>query len=136
MTLREVKLGRVSVSRLIIGNNPFSGFSHQGAQRDAAMRRYYTAANIKDALKRAEDAGITTWFARADAHVMRLYEEYRNEGGRLQWIAQTAPEMADFAANIRTAVGWGAVGAYLHGGQVDLFHHKERYADLARSLET
>ena len=38
------------VSRLLLGSNPFSGFSHQGIARDEQMVRHYTVARIKQAL--------------------------------------------------------------------------------------
>ena len=47
MPLEKVCLGAVEVSRLAVGGNPFSGFSHQGADRDRRMRWYYTAERIK-----------------------------------------------------------------------------------------
>ena len=34
-------------------------------------------------------AGITTFFGRGDNHVIRVLREYWNEGGKLQWVAQT-----------------------------------------------
>ena len=39
MSLDTVKLGNLSVSRMILGGNPFAGFSHQNPQRDEEMRR-------------------------------------------------------------------------------------------------
>lgn len=135
MALARVRLGTVSISRLAIGGNPFSGFSHQGAARDREMRRYYTAARIKEALRKAEAAGITTLFARADNHIMRLLEEYWNEGGAIQWIAQSASEREDYLANIDAAASRGARGMYLHGGVVDHFFCRGETDRFARALE-
>jgi len=67
--MHKVKFGDIEVTRLVIGGNPFSGFSHQGPERDREMIRYYTVANIKDALRKAEAAGINTFFGRTDRHV-------------------------------------------------------------------
>ena len=92
MSLRTVSLGPVKVSKLAIGGNPFSGFSHQGPERDREMRLYYTTERIKAALRKAEAAGINTFFGRADNHVMRMLEEYREKGGTIQWMAQSASE--------------------------------------------
>ena len=47
MSLGNINIGSISVSRLIVGGNPFSGFSHQGLARDAEMVRYFTAQRIK-----------------------------------------------------------------------------------------
>ena len=42
MSIDKVKIGDISVSRMIIGGNPFSGFSHHGVDRDMEMKRFYT----------------------------------------------------------------------------------------------
>jgi len=109
--------------------------SHQGPRRDREMRRYYTTARIKQALRKAEAAGINTFFGRADNHVMRLLEEYWDEGGTIQWFAQTASEREDYARNIRTAAARGARGCYLHGGQTDYYHFQGQTERLSRALE-
>jgi len=134
MALQTVRIGGVEVSRLAIGGNPFSGFSHQIGERDRAMRRYYTDERIKETLHRAEAAGINTFFGRVDNHVMRTLEEYWDEGGSIQWFGQTASEREDFLKNIRTAAACGAKGCYLHGGQTDHFHYHGRTDHLAAAL--
>jgi len=135
MALQKVRLGPVEVSRLAIGGNPFSGFSHQGGERDRQMRGYYTAERIKEALRKAEAAGINTFFGRADNHVMRLLEEYWDEGGTIQWFAQTASERPDFLRNIATAAGGGAKGCYLHGGQTDYYWARGETERFRQALE-
>jgi len=52
---------------------------------------------------------------------MRLLHEHRLEGGRIQWIAQTASEFADIARNIREIASLKPVGIYHHGSQTDKF---------------
>ncbi len=136
MALDMVRLGSVQVSRLAIGGNPFSGFSHQGAGRDAEMRRYYTCARIKETLRKAEAAGINTFFGRVDNHVMRMLEEYWDEGGTIQWFAQTASEREDYLRNIRAAGSVGAKGCYLHGGQTDYYFHRGETDRFAGALAT
>jgi len=117
--LPHVKLGTLSVSRLIIGGNPFSGFSHLTPELDRQMQRYFTVARIKETLAEAERLGINTACLRADNHVMRLLGEYREEGGKIQWLAQSAPEMASLADNARRAARAGAAAFYVHGGVAD-----------------
>lgn len=135
MSLQKLRIGPAEVTRLTIGGNPFSGFSHQGPQRDAEMRAYYTTARIKEALRRAEGAGINTLFARADNHIMRLLLEYWDEGGTIQWFAQTASERPDYVRNIETAAANGAKGCYLHGGQTDFYWTRGETEHFGRALE-
>ncbi len=134
MTLRKVRIGTVEVTRLAIGGNPFSGFSHQGPDRDKEMRRYYTVERIKRALHRAEEAGINTFFGRADNHIMRMLEEYWAEGGRIQWFAQTASEIGDYVANISSAASCGARAVYLHGGVADFYIQNQQTEHFAKAL--
>jgi hypothetical protein len=119
--LPTIKLGRHTVSRLIVGGNPVSGNSHISSTLDRAMRDYFTAANTKKLLARCEQAGVNTWQSRGDRHILRLLNEYRLEGGRLQWIAQTASELADIPRHIRELASAGAIGIYHHGSQTDKF---------------
>ncbi len=135
MSLKKVLLGGVEVTRLVIGGNPFSGFSHQGGQRDREMRKYYTAGHIKEALAKAEAAGIDTFFGRVDNHVIRILEEYWGEGGKIQWFGQTASERPDFLRNIKTAAGQGAKGCYLHGGQTDFFWHNDERDNFGKAID-
>jgi len=43
------RLGTLEVSRLILGSNPFWGYSHKSAQLDEEMKRHYTDERIKEA---------------------------------------------------------------------------------------
>jgi hypothetical protein len=114
-----VSAGKLKVSRLIIGGNPFSGFSHQHAEKDREMCDYYTVARIKAILRQAEALGINTLVARADNHIIRLVREYRNEGGKMQWFAQTCSELNSLSNAIERAIAGGADAVYIHGGKMD-----------------
>jgi hypothetical protein len=114
-----VPFGPHRISRLIVGGNPVSGFSHWSPALDQEMLDYHTAANVKELLRQSEAAGITVWQSRGDRYVIRILREYRNEGGRIQWIAQTASEMGDINRNIREIAAAGAIAAYHHGSSTD-----------------
>ena len=119
MALPTVSIGPLQISRLILGGNPFSGFSHQSPAEDEAMRHYYTATRIKAELARAERLGITTHIGRADHHIMRLLLEYWDEGGDIQWMAQTCPELGPTMRGVENARRGGAQACYVHGGRMD-----------------
>ena len=118
--LPTVKLGPYDVSRLIVGGNPVSGNSHIDARANRDMTDYFTAANVKTLLSRCEKSGITAWQSRGDRHILRLLHEYRLEGGNMQWIAQTASELANIPTHIRTiAAAAKPIAIYNHGTHTD-----------------
>ncbi len=119
MPIDTVKIGDLSVSRLIIGGNQFSGFSHQGDDRDAEMKHFYTVNRIKQALRQAEQLGINAHISRADHHVMRYLIEYWDEGGDITWLAQTCPELGTTERGIDNAIAGGAQACHIHGGTMD-----------------
>ena len=125
----------VTVSRLAVGGNPFSGISHQNRERDIEMRDYFTTARIKQTLFECEQHGITVFFGRADNHVIRTLAEYWNEGGTIQWFAQTAPERRSLLDNIRQAEGNGASGIYIHGGTAKDFRDAENWSGMSEAVE-
>jgi len=118
--MEYVKIGSLSVSRFILGSNPFSGFSHQSLKNDMEMRHYYTTDCIKKTLRAAEAAGVNTIIARGDHHVIRFLMEYWDEGGTLQWLCQTCPELGSPERAIDSAIQYGAKGCFIHGGVMDL----------------
>jgi len=115
----------VAVSRLVIGGNPFSGFSHQSRDRDREMREYFTDERIGTALADAEAAGINTVFARTDEHILRVIRRYWDAGGTIQWFAQVVYDKDDPEVHrewIGRAGEMGAAGMYIHGGATDYWH--------------
>jgi len=57
--MQYATIGLAGVSRLCIGGNPFSGFSHQSQERSEEMLEYFTPDRIRGTLRAAEAAGIT-----------------------------------------------------------------------------
>ena len=134
MSVGTVRIGSLSVSRLVVGGNPFSGFSHQTPHKDREMRHYYTAARIKETLRQAEGLGINAFLGRADAHIVRVLIEYWDEGGAIQWFAQTCPEYATVGRSIASAMMGGARACYLHGGQMDFLLAQGRPDEVPEAI--
>jgi len=130
-----VAFGPHRISRLIVGGNPVSGNSHVSADLSREMTDYFTAANVKKLLAVCERAGINTWQSRGDRHIVRLLHEYRLEGGRIQWIAQTASELSDIPRHIRELAGRGAIGIYHHGSMTDKYWAEGRMDPVRESLK-
>jgi hypothetical protein len=119
--LPKVEFCGLEVTRLIIGANPFGGFSHQNRERDQEMVAYYTPERIAETWERAWSAGINTMITNNETpHVIQTTAEYLAAGGPLQWIAQiNCNSYVSMQAAIDRAVEIGCKAAYLHGGYVD-----------------
>lgn len=128
--MQYIHIGDVKVSRFILGSNPFSGFSHQGTERDLAMKHYFTTARIKEIIKAAEALGVNTIIARGDHHMIRLLMEYRDEGSAIQWFAQTCPEVGDHQTGINRAASNGATACHIHGGVMDYLLAQGRIGEI------
>ncbi|NQT18189.1 MAG: hypothetical protein HQ592_00690 [Planctomycetes bacterium] len=131
-----------TVTRLILGANPFGGFSHQTQQRNEEMLEYYTKERILETWERAEAAGINTMITNNETpHVIEAVEEYIAARGSLQWIAQVAcgNEPNKMFECIDEVVKIGCCALYFHGGGVDeCYRNKDEEAirswcDHARS---
>lgn len=140
--LTRVDFCGLEVTRLVIGANPFGGFSHQSRSRDEEMLAYYTPERIKQTWRRAEAAGINTMVTNNETEqVVRAVGEYFREGGGLQWIAQVSNRLnPDMCACIEKAAESGCRALYFHGALVDdAFRRKDgetlrRWCGHARSL--
>ena len=136
--MRNARIGDVPVSRLVIGGNPFSGFSHQNGDRDRQMRAYFTNERIRRTLAAAEAAGVNTVFARTDEHILGVLREYWDAGGTIRWFAQVLHDLTDADVHrnwIRRAGEAGASGMYLHGGATDFWHANGLFDRFTEALE-
>lgn len=71
----KIKIGSLEVSRLILGSNPFFGFSHGNPQATGdQMRKYYTQQRIMAVMDQAAEQGVqAVW--------MPSYPPARGPGG-------------------------------------------------------
>ncbi|MEW6235718.1 MAG: hypothetical protein AB1656_10055 [Candidatus Omnitrophota bacterium] len=135
------RIGKLSVSRLIVGGNLTSGIAHS---RDLIyvsplLKNYFTDEKIFETWELSEECGINSAILRLDDQVIRLTHKYWNErGGRLQWIAQIKPRTMDvepFRADIKRAIDNGAVGAYIQGNVSDCLVKDNRLDLLENALQ-
>lgn len=134
--LPTIRIGPCEITRLVIGGNPFSGNSHFSSELDEAFLDHFTNRQIVETLLHCEAHGLNTMQSRADRHIMRALREYRNAGGTMQWIGQTASELRDIHANIRQAAAYGAIGAYHHGSRTDALWREGRIEEVRPYLDT
>ena len=128
------KIGNVTISRLIIGGNQVSGWSHS---RDLKYLRdlfkaYATEKKILETLRVAEENGINTIITASSAYLGKYWKDW---GGKMQWIAQVHPKTDDVTSDIKRALDGGAIGAYVQGGVGDSFVKGGRVDLLGKAVE-
>jgi hypothetical protein len=89
--LPTVRFQNHDITRLVIGSNPFYGYSHFNVLLDRFMREYYTQDRRIEVLKAAERAGINTWQVHYNDPTIEDWKRYRAEGGRMNVLL-----LADF----------------------------------------
>ena len=130
-----VPFGPVKVSRFILGTNMISGFSHVSPEKNREMMRYYTADRIKQTFREAEALGVTALVGRAGFHILRVLMEHWDEGGTIQWFAQTAAEVTAHTPCVDRAAFGGAKGCHIHGGVMDFLYAQNRLEEIRPVIE-
>ncbi|NPV45434.1 MAG: hypothetical protein HPY69_00640 [Armatimonadetes bacterium] len=123
----------LTVTRLIIGANPFGGFSHQNEARDTEMKTWNTPERILETWQRAWDAGINTFITNNETpHVIGTTTRYLAEGGPMQWIAQISarPYGDSMYLALDDCKRIGASAGYFHGGYIDQFYAERNASEL------
>ena len=107
------------VSKLIMGDNSINGHSyityvHTGQE----MKEYYTVERIMEALFKMEENGYNTMLPLADPFMIRVLQEYRRAGGKLQFIFQPFMPMNQ-DVSIRDMMTLDPIGIYHQGTTTD-----------------
>jgi hypothetical protein len=91
-TLPTVPLGPRRVTRLIVGSNPFRGYSHFNAILNQTMAEWNTDERAAQVLLDCQKAGINTYQSSFfQPRWERIFELFHKEGGKIQWICLTTP---------------------------------------------
>jgi len=118
--LPTVRLGTLEVSRLILGSNPFWGYSHKSAQLDEEMKRHHTDERIIQILEEAADCGLTAVTSPPDERWVKLWARYLENGGRLRiWISQCHGDPGQMLKEIDRSVKAGAKAIFIQGARVE-----------------
>ena len=133
LTLPTIRLGRLEVSRLILGSNPFWGYSHKSVQLDEEMRRHHTDERIMQILDEAADCGLTALASPPDARWVKLWARYLERGGRLKvWISQCHGNPEQMSEEIDRSINAGAAAIFIQGARVEEQFGQGRF-DVLRS---
>lgn len=124
--LSKGRIGKLEVSRLILGGNLLTHFTHS---RDlkyvyTLAAKYNTDDKIMETLALAEQHGINTVSMHNPPHPISVLNRYRKErGGKIQWIicptAPVEPDMSKYREHVESLVKDGCEAVYLWGVHAD-----------------
>lgn len=124
-TLPAGKIGGLNVSRLILGGNLLTHYTHS---RDlkyvySLTAHYNTEAKILETLALAEKHGINTVSMHNPPGPMNILKRYRREGGKIQWIicptAELDEKMEAHTKQVKELVDEGCEAVYIWGVRSD-----------------
>ena len=136
--LPQGSLGKLKISRLILGGNLIGGYSHS---RDLVyvpqlFKAYNTDRKVFQTLELAERAGINTFCA--DPQEMPLFAKYREQNSsKMQTLVQVwgQPKPTDLKEIIDKAIDYGGTLLYIRGVEGDLFVKNGQLDVLAKALD-
>jgi len=121
VSLPQVPFGNHEISRLVVGGNPIRGNSHLSNEYSRWMGDYFTTEHVLESWFDAERQGVTAMQSRGDQIVMDWVDRYRDAGGTMHWIVQSASEWGggDVPDNIRAIAEHDPIAIYHHGSRTD-----------------
>jgi hypothetical protein len=131
-------IGKARLSRMLLGGNLISGYTHSRDLKyvNQLFKAYASQEKILQTLKLAEANGINTVFETGADHVARLNREF---GGHMQFIphievnaTQTESALID---HIQKQVDTGAVALYVWGVSSDTMMKAGQFDRVARAVE-
>jgi hypothetical protein len=118
-TLPKVKFGKHEITRLIVGSNPFYGYSHFNRILDQCMRDYYTQDRKMEVLHACERNGIGTWQLHYNDQPIADFKRYREEGGKMQLILLADFDLMKNPKLLPEVAKLGPLGIGHHGNRTD-----------------
>jgi hypothetical protein len=137
-TLPMGTIGEVKMSRVICGGNLVSGYAHS---RDLIyvsklLKAYFTDAKIMETWARCEQNGINTMiFNPSDQRALRVFGDYRKQGGKMQCIAQLDAPKDNMNDCLREAVDAGVDGVVLVGNLGDAWTREGAVDRIGKFVE-
>ena len=140
--LPKAKIGKLEVSRLILGGNLLTHYTHS---RDlkyvySLAAHYNTDEKIMETLAKAEACGINTVSMHNPEHPISVLRRYRKErGGKIQWIicptAPVEPDMVKYREHVDSLLKDGCEAIYLWGVHSDSLVAQGKMDLVAKAVE-
>jgi len=140
-TLPKGKIGHLEISRLILGGNLLTHYTHS---RDlkyvySLAAHYNTDEKIMETLALAEAHGINCVCMHNPPHPMSVLRRYRQErGGKIRWIicptAEVKPDLDEYRRQVEELVKDGCEAIYLWGVRADALAGEKKFDLMAKAV--
>jgi hypothetical protein len=134
--LPEGKLGKLTVSKMILGCNLIGGWSHARdlLYTDILFKAYHNEKKIIETLHLAEQTGInTTMMVTQFYPTFNKYKDVYN--GKIQSICQAMLPQKDFFSDINLAINSGATALYIQGGEGDKYISEGKFDMVFKAID-
>lgn len=142
LDLPKGRIGNLNVSRLLLGGNLLTHFTHSRDLRYVynLTAHYNTEEKIHETMAIAEANGIDTLVIHTAPGIMSKLKRYRHQkGGKIKWIiCPTAPiegQLEAYGEQVRMLAGEGTDAIYLWGVQADRLVSEGRVDLIAKAVE-
>ena len=140
------KLGTLNVTRLFLGSNQVSGYSHSRDLNYVSrlMQEYETDERVLSTWQLAEEQGINMVLSDPFEKPVRIMKRYRKErGGKIQWLSEVHPpirsydemRLAHLRENLKQVLENEPNALYVQGGICDSFVRRGLLDELGEALE-
>ena len=136
------KIKNLSVSRMLLGGNLLTHFTHSRDLRYVynLTAHYNTEEKICETMAIAEAHGINTLVIHTAPGVVSLLKRYRyKQGGKIQWIicptAQVDSDPEGYETQVKELVDEGVDAIYLWGVSADRFVTEGKVDMIAKAVE-
>ncbi len=120
----RMKFFGAEIGRLVLGTNPFYGFSHYNNNYSVTMREYYTPDKVCDVMHQASRFGINAFNYVQLGRAPEDWARFLAEGGKMHLVAQCLGD----AATVFRAVK--PLAMYKQGEEVDKAYQRGAMDDI------
>ncbi|UCD27424.1 MAG: twin-arginine translocation signal domain-containing protein [Planctomycetota bacterium] len=120
-----IKIGKYTLSRMVVGNNPLDGISHSSRNLSDHMREYFTVERITEFLMRCDKLGLNAWQSEYKDKIHRALQNIREQGSKMQAMYLSADHPR--ARPLKEQLPTKPIAIVHHGGVTDRLFRLNRH---------